>query len=51
MEVAQQQARTINNKIKRLISEGAKLEIDVTPKLAVALRDIEDDIAKARQNN
>jgi hypothetical protein len=51
MEVAQQQARTINNKIKRLVSEAAKLEIDVTPKLAVALRDIENDIAKARNGN
>jgi uncharacterized protein with von Willebrand factor type A (vWA) domain len=50
MEVAQQQARTINNKIKRLIREGAELELDITPKLAVALRDIEDDLAKARKD-
>jgi hypothetical protein len=47
-EIAAQQTRTINNKIKRLVKMGSEVGVDVTPKLAVALRDIENDIAAAR---
>jgi hypothetical protein len=50
-EIAAQQTRTINNKIKRLVKMGSEVGVDVTPKLAVALRDIENDIAAARANS
>lgn len=48
-EISRQQLKAINNKVKRLIRDGAELDVDVAPKLAVALKEIEDDIAKAKR--
>jgi hypothetical protein len=49
LDVAQRQQRAISNKIRRLMTDAAKTGVDITPHLAKALRDAEDEVANARK--
>jgi hypothetical protein len=49
VEIAEKQQRAINNKIRRLMKDGAKTGVDITPHLAKALEAAEAEVAAARK--